>query len=78
MMRLHTTNTSFCRGVIVMPGSGAPLRVLGPFDSAEQLSAHMAGSEDLWWPVDIEDLRVNSVAEIYVVGATVKENPPKH
>lgn len=76
-MRLHDTNTSTCRGVIVMPGNGEPLRVLGPFDSEEQLDAHMASSEDFWWPVNIEDPRVNGVAEIYVVGATVKENPPE-
>ena len=77
MMRLHDTNTSTCVGAIIMQSAVGGLKVVGPFDSPEQLANCLKDEQDIWWQVSIEDIRTGGHAEIYVVGATVKENPPK-
>jgi hypothetical protein len=76
-MRLHDTNTSTCIGAVIMQSAVGGLKIVGPFDSQEQLATHLKDEKDIWWQVAIEDIRTGGNAEIYVVGATVKENPPK-
>jgi hypothetical protein len=76
-MRLHDTNTSTCVGAVIMQSASGGLKVVGPFDSPEQLAECLKDEQDIWWQVSIEDIRTSGHAEIYVVGAAVKENSPK-